>query len=67
MNAGFDFVGDVRDDLHGFAEVFALALVVEHGLINLAAGEIVEPGQLDVGEPLVMAQVQVGSAPSSST
>jgi len=36
------------------------ALVVEHGLIDLAAGEIVEPGQLDVGEPLVMAEVQVG-------
>ena len=60
VNAVFDFVGDVRDDLHGLAEVFALALVVEHGLINLAAGEVVEPGQLDVGEPLVMAEVEVG-------
>ena len=60
VNAVFDFVGDVRDHLDGLAEIFPLALVVEHGLINLAAGEIVEPGQLDVGEPLVMAQVEVG-------
>ena len=60
MDAVLDFVGDVGDHLDGFAEVFAFALVVEHGLINLAAGEVVEPGELDVGEPLVMAQVQVG-------
>jgi len=33
---------------------------VEHGLINLAAGEVVQAGQLDVGEPLVMAEIQVG-------
>jgi len=46
VNAVFDFVGDVRDDLHGLAEVFALALIVEHGLIDLAAGEIVEPVSL---------------------
>ena len=60
VNAVLDFVGDVRNDLDGLAEIIALALVVEHGLINLAAGEVVEAGQLDVGEPLVMAEVEVG-------
>ena len=60
VDAVLDFVGDVRDDLHGLAEIFALALVVEHGLIDLAAGQVVEPRQLDVGEPLVMAEVEVG-------
>ena len=46
VDAVLDFVGDVRNHLHGLAEIFALALVVEHGLINLAAGQIVQPGQL---------------------
>ena len=59
MHALLDFVGHVRDDLHGLAEVFALALVVEHGLIHLAAGQVVQPRQLHVREPLVMAEVEV--------
>ena len=46
VDAVLDFVGDVRDDLDGLAEVFALALVVEHGLVNLAAGQVVQPRQL---------------------
>ena len=60
VDAVFDFVGDVRNHLHGLAEIFAVALLVEHGLINLAAGEIVQARELDVGEPLVMAEVEVG-------
>ena len=48
------------DHLHRLAEIFSLALVVEHGLVNLAAGEIVQARELDVGEPLVMAEVEVG-------
>ena len=59
-NAALDFVRDVRDDLHGFAEIVAFALVVEHGLVNLAAGEVVHPRELGAGEPLVMAEVEVG-------
>ncbi len=54
-----DFVGDMRDDLDGFAEVIAAPLLVQHGLIDLAAGQVVHPAELDVGEALVMAQVQV--------
>ena len=60
VDAVLDLVGDVRDDLDGLAQVFAVALVVEHGLVNLAAGQVVEPGQLGVGEPLVMAEVEIG-------
>ena len=29
FDGGFDFVGDVRDDLHGFAEIIAAALFSE--------------------------------------
>ena len=60
MNAILDFVGDVRNHLHGFAEIIAAAFVVENGLVNLAAGQVVEAGELDVGEPLVMAEVEIG-------
>ena len=60
MDAVFDFVRDVRNHLHRLAQIFPLALVVEHGLINLAAGEIVQARELDVCEPLVMAEVEVG-------
>lgn len=41
MDTAFDFVGDARDDLHGLAETVPLALVVEHGSVNLAAGQVV--------------------------
>ena len=60
VDAVFDFVRDVRNDLDGLAEIISLALVVEHGLINLAAGEVVHARELDVGEALVMAEVEVG-------
>ena len=60
MNATLDFVGDVRNDLDGFAEVFAFALVVEDGLVDLSAGEIIESGELDVGESFVMAEIEIG-------
>src|ERR1035438_3909023 len=60
VDAVFDFVRDVRNDLDGLAKIFSLALVVQHGLINLTAREIVQARELDVGEPLVMAEVEVG-------
>jgi len=59
VDAVLDFAGDVGDDLDGLAEVAALALVVEHGLVNLAAGQVVQPRQLAIGEPFVVAQVQI--------
>ena len=58
--AVLDLVGDVRDDLHGAPLVFAGALLVEHALIDLAAGEVVEAGEVRVGEALVVPEVQVG-------
>ena len=55
-----DFVGDVRDDLHGLAQVVATALFLEHGLVDLARGEVVGLLHARFNETLVMAQVQVG-------
>ena len=59
-DAFLDFIGHVRDDLHSFAEVITPAFLVQHPLINLSAGEVVEPGQLRVGEALVVAKVEIG-------
>ena len=35
-----DFVGDVRDNLHALAEVFAGALLAQHFLIDLTGGDV---------------------------
>src|SRR5262245_31767186 len=60
MNAALDFVGHVRNNLNGFAEVFSFAFVVEDGLIELAAGEVVEPREFDVSEAFVVAEIEIG-------
>ena len=60
LDALLDFVGDMRNDLDGLAEVIAASLFLDDVEIDTAAREVVELGQLGVGEPLVVAQVQVG-------
>ena len=55
-----DFVGDVRDDLDGFAEVVAAALLGDDLLVDAAGGEVVVARELGVGEALVVAEVEVG-------
>src|ERR1051325_4885881 len=37
---GRDLVGDVRDDLHGVAEVLAAALLGDHLGVDLAGGDV---------------------------
>ena len=55
-----DLVGDVRDDLHGLAQVFARALLVEHVPVDLAGRQVGELVQILVDKALVMAKVEVG-------
>ncbi len=55
-----DFVGDVGDDLDGFAEVVAASLFHDDLLVDAAGGEVVVAGERGVGEALVVAQVEVG-------
>ena len=50
----------MRDDLHRLAEIIAAPFLVQNGLINLAAGQVIEAGQLGVGKALVMPEVKVG-------
>ena len=39
--APFDFVGDVRDDLHGLAEEFAAPFFVDNALVDASGGDVV--------------------------
>src|SRR5258706_603643 len=59
-NGGFDFVGDVRDHLDGFAQEIAAALFGEDGFVDAAGGPIVVAGKLGVGEAFVVSEVEVG-------
>ena len=59
-NAVLDFVGHVRNHLHGFAEVIAAAFLQDHAFVNLAAGEIVVARENAIGEALVMAEIEIG-------
>ena len=61
-DAALDLVGDVRDHLHGLAEVVAAALGGEHRLVDRAGGGVGAPRQVLVDEALVVPEVEVGLA-----
>ncbi len=60
LDAVLNLVGDMRNDLDSLAQIIAAPFLVQNGLIDLAAGQVVHAGELDVGEALVMAQIQIG-------
>jgi len=60
QDALLDLVGDVRDDLDGAAQVVAPALLPDDRTVDLTRGYIGELGEVDVDEPFVVAQVEVG-------
>ena len=55
-----DLVGDVRDHLHGGAEVVAAPLAVDHRVVDRAGGDVGGARGVLVGEALVVAEVEVG-------
>ena len=59
-DALFDLVGDMRNHLHGRAEVIAAALLLNHGVVDLAGGAVVAPAHPGLHEALVMAQIEIG-------
>ena len=61
-DAPLDLVGDVRDDLHGLAEVVAPTLGGDHRRVDRTGGGVGVPGQRLVDEPLVVPEVEVGLA-----
>lgn len=60
IEALFDLVGDVGDELDGGPEVFAGTFVLDDGFEDLAGAEAVELRKLPVGEAFVVAEVEVG-------
>ena len=58
-HAALDLVGDVRDDLHGVAEVLAAALAGDHLRVDLAGRDVGGLRQVDVEEALVVPDVEV--------
>ena len=61
-DARLDLVGDVRDDLHGLAQVLAVALLADHLRVDRARGGVGRRLELDVDEALVVPEVEVGLA-----
>ena len=59
-HASLDLVGDVRDDLHGVAEVLAAPLLGDDRRVDLPGGDVRRLAQVDVEEPLVVTDVEVG-------
>ena len=59
-DGGFDFVGDVRDDLHGSAEVAAFPLAVNDGAVDAPGGVVAGFRAGDSGKPFVMTEVKIG-------
>ena len=58
-----DGVGDVRDDLHGCAEVFALPLLGEDVGVDPAGRHVVRLQRRHPGEAFVVSQIEVGLSP----
>ena len=59
----FDGVGDVRDHLHGAAEVVATSLPAEDLLIDPPGGDVVGTLRGHAGEAFVVTEVEVGLRP----
>ncbi len=59
LNAAFDLVGDVGNDLHGLAQVLALALLLDDALVDTARRDVVGLRRGLVREALVVPQVEV--------
>jgi len=59
-HVALDFVGDVRNDLNGLAQVITMTLFLDDILINAAGGDVVGFGRGNVQKTLIMTQVQVG-------
>ena len=55
-----DGVGDVRNDLHGSAEVIAAAFASQDVLVDAAGGDVVGLARGNAGEALVVAEIEIG-------
>ena len=56
----FDFIGDVRNDLHRFAEVISAPLFGDDLFVKTTGRPVVVARKFGVGEALVVAEVEIG-------
>mmetsp|Transcript_28961 Transcript_28961/g.77895 ORF Transcript_28961/g.77895 Transcript_28961/m.77895 type:complete len:484 (-) Transcript_28961:587-2038(-) len=54
-----DGVGDVRHHLHRLAQEVALALFLQHVLVDLASRHVIVPPEVEVDEPLIVPEVEI--------
>ena len=59
-HASLDFIGHMRDHLHGFAQVIPSAFAQNDLFVDAAGGEVVGTRQRGVSEAFVVAKVEVG-------
>ena len=55
-----DFIGHVRNHLHGLAEIIAAPLLGDDGFVDAAGGPVMVPREVRGGEALVVAEVEIG-------
>ena len=55
-----DGVGDVRDDLHGRAEIVAATLLGDDLLVDAPGGDVVGLARRAPGEALIVAKIEIG-------
>ena len=55
----FNFIGDVGHHLHGFSQIVAATLFINHTLINSTRGHIAGTRSANIGKAFVMTQVKV--------
>ena len=59
QHAALDLVGDVGNDLDGLAEIGALALLGDNGVVDAAGGDVVGLGGINAEEAFIMPEVEV--------
>ena len=60
LDAALDLVRDVRNDLHGGAEIIAAPLLRDDALVDAAGGEVAVAAGRRAHEALVVAEVEIG-------
>ncbi len=63
LHSRFNFVGDVRNDLHGLAQIIATPFLGDDLLVEPAGGPVIVARKFGVGEALIVPQVEVGLSP----
>src|SRR3972149_1965752 len=58
-NAALDFIGNMRNDLNGGAEIIPFSFLGDNFIIDLTGGRVVLPGHAHVEKSLVVSEVQI--------